>query len=346
MKLRDYILKRLLLTIPTILGVMSITFVLSHIIPADPIVMWLGGPEAVRLARPEVIARIRDSLHLDDPLWIQYIFYIKAVLQGDLGMSPMTHNPVIVDLIRLLPATIELALISMMIALIIGIVAGVMSATHKDGLADHASRIFSLLGVALPNFWLALILQLVFYYYLGWFPDPGGRMTDLTAWTHPVQRITGFLLIDSVLTLNKVAFFDVAIHTIMPAIVLGYRSVAMITRLTRSSMLEVLNQDYIRTARAGGLKEKVIIYKHALRNALVPTVTTAGMTFSYLLSGSLAVEMVFYWPGIGWYSGQSITMLDYPAIQGVTLVVGIIFVFMNLIVDLLYGVLDPRVRYE
>ncbi|MFQ6087333.1 MAG: ABC transporter permease [Candidatus Methanofastidiosia archaeon] len=341
MKMRDYILRRLLLLIPVMFGVTLITFFLSHVIPADPAAAWAGGPKASETA----IENIREAYHLNDPLYVQYLIYLKGILKGDLGYSPVTHRPVLKELKDYFPATMELTIFSMLLAIVIGIPTGVISAVKKDKPMDHFTRIFALLGVSIPIFWLGLLLQLTFYFKLGWLPDPGGRVNDFVIMKYPLKKITKLYLVDSLIAGNWPIFVDTLKHLIMPAIALSYASTAIITRMTRSSMLEVLGQDYIRTARAGGLSERVVIYKHALRNALIPTTTVIGLSFAGLLGGAVLTETVFYWPGMGRYVVNALTTLDFPTIMGFVVIIAVIFVTANLIVDIIYAFLDPRIRY-
>jgi peptide/nickel transport system permease protein len=223
---------------------------------------------------------------------------------------------------------------------------GIVSATHRNGIGDHLARLLALFGVAAPGFWVAMVLQLVFYYQLGWVEDPGGRLSNAVARSNPVEMITGFLLFDAIITGNWVAFRDAVEHIILPAVTLALPLVALISRMVRSSMLEVLQQDYVRTARAKGLTEQIVIGRHAFRNAIIPTLTVIALSFGWLLTGAVVVEVVFYWPGIGQYAVGAVVSFDFPAIIAFTAISATIFVMVNLLADLAYAYLDPRVRYD
>ncbi len=335
MDLKRYIARRLLLMIVVLFGIITITFIVARVIPADPIGAILG-PQAP----PEVVEKVRHEWGLDKPLWQQYIDYIWGVLHGDLGKSIKTNRDVVEDLKHFFPATIELATTSLMIAIIIGIPVGIISAIRKDKLVDHVSRVFALIGVSTPVFWLGLILLYILYYKLGIVPEPGRLSVGVT----PPEPITGLLLVDSLLRGRLDVFVDALKHILLPAFVLGYFSSAYIMRITRSSMLDVLNQEYIRTARAKGLRERIILYRHALRNALIPTVTVIGITYGSLLEGAVLTETIFAWPGLGRYATQAFLSLDYNAVMGATLLIAIVYSLANLIVDILYAFLDPRIK--
>jgi peptide/nickel transport system permease protein len=337
MRLRYYIIRRLVLLIPVILGVALITFGISHVIPADPARAWAGEK-----ATDEYVEQLREAYHLNEPLYIQFFYYVDSLSHGDLGTSPTTGRPVIDDLKDYFPATLELTLVSMVIAIVVGIPLGVLSATKKDRPVDHITRIFSLSGVSMPIFWLGLLMILAFSFHIDLLPS-GGRIDE---WLGPPTRITNLYILDSLLTLDGTRLMSSIEHIIMPAICLAYATLALITRMTRSSMLEVLNQDYIKSAKAKGLPERTVIYKHALRNALIPTTTVMGLAFGSLLGGAVLTETIFSWPGIGRYAVDAIVGLDFSAIMGFTLLVALVYVLANLIVDILYAVLDPRIRYE
>jgi len=317
-------------------GVLIISFVVSHVVPADPVQAILG-PQAP----PEAIERAREQLGFNKPLHEQLIDYLWRVLHGDLGKSLRTNRPVIVDLKEFFPATIELATTAMIIAIVLGIPIGIISAVKKDEAIDHVSRLFSLVGVSMPVFWLGLILLLIFYYRFGILPGPG----RLDPTIPPPPKITGLITIDSLISGRFDAFINALKHLLMPAFVLGYYATAIIARITRASMLEVLRQDYIRTAYAKGLRERVVIMRHALRNALIPTTTVIGLTYGSLLEGAVLTETIFAWPGLGRYATGSFLFVDFSAIMGVTLLIAVIYSLSNLIVDILYAFLDPRIRY-
>ncbi len=336
MDLKTYILRRIILMIFVVWGVLTLTFIISHMIPADPIGAILG-PQAP----PELVEKIRHEWGLDKPLYQQYIDYIINFLKGDLGKSIRTNKPVSYDLMKFFPATIELATFSLIIAIIIGIPIGIISGVKKDTMIDHISRLFALSGVSTPVFWLGLVLLYIFYYMLGILPGPGRLDSSISA----PPRITGLLLIDSLVTGRFDAFTNALLHLVMPSFVLGFYSAASIARITRASLLEVLSKDYIRTARSKGLKERIVIFRHALRNALIPTVTVIGLTYGSLLEGAVLTETIFAWPGLGRYSSQACLYMDFMAVMGSVLLIALIYSIANLIVDIAYAFLDPRIRY-
>lgn len=336
MKLRDYIARRLLLLIPTIIGVTLVTFLLTNLMPSNPIRLMIGE----RAASPEMIAALEAQYGLDRPLYIRYFVYLRNLFMGDLGMAIHTPFPVSTEIMARLPATIELGVTALILATIVGIAVGIVSAVRSNRLSDHVSRVFALTGVSMPVFWLGLMLLLLFYYRLGWLPGMGRLSVGIE-----LEHITGLHMMDAILTGNLTAFVDAVKHLILPAFCLSWLEMAMIMRITRSSMLEVIRQDYIRTARSKGLRERVVIYRHALRNAMIPTITVVGLSVGALLGGAVLTETVFAWPGIGNFLVESIYFKDIPVVMGITLVTAFANVFSNLIVDILYGVLDPRVRY-
>lgn len=330
------IVRRLIFLVFVLIGLSLITFTLSHLVPADPARM-IAGPRASKSA----VEKIRKDYGLDKPVPIQYINYVKGVVQLDFGKSFSSRKPVREDLKRYLPATIELGLYAFIIATAVGIPLGVASAVKRDTLIDHVARFVSISGLALPVFWLALVVQFVFFGKLGWLPD-GQR---LPVNVDPPRSITSLYTIDALLTGNWHVLKIAAEHLLMPVCVLAYGSLAVVTRMVRGGMLEVLNQDYIRTARAKGLAQSTVITRHALKNALLPTVTSLGLQIGLLLSGAFLVEIVFSWPGIGRYAVKAIESVDYNAIMATTLIIALIFVLMNLVVDLAYLFLDPRISY-
>lgn len=310
----NYIIKRLILLIPILFLVTLISFSLLFIIPGDPAETILTGPGGG--ADPKAVEEFRIKMGLDKPIYIQYFTWLESILHGNLGYSYLSKRPVIDTILSRFHATLKLAIVSMIISLMISIPLGIISAIKQYSAIDNVSMAGALLGVSMPNFWQGLLLILLFAVTLGWLPVAGyGDHGDLE-------------------------------HMILPAITLGTSSAAITTRLMRSTMLETINQDYIQAARAKGLSERVVIGKHALKNALIPVVTMIGLNFGYLLDGSVVVETIFAWPGIGLLMVESIYMRDYPMIQGCILFVAIIFIFVNLIVDILYTYLDPRIRYE
>ncbi len=346
MKLRDYIIRRLLLLIPVLIGITFITFLLTHNIPGyDPATPWLK--EKTSPAARELIVK---QHHLDEPIVIQYFYYLSDLSKLDLGLSASEGNrPVVEALKDYFPATFELTITSLLICVLLGIPIGIISAIKKDKWPDHIVRLFSLTGISIPVFWFALILQYVLYLKLNLLPL-GGRLDIGQApptFNLPFIDVhsTGLYILDSILAGRLDILSQALLHLIMPSFCLAFISLAVIARMTRSSMLEALTQDFIRTARSKGLSERVVIFKHALRNALIPTTTVIGLMFGGLLSGAVLTETIFFWPGIGRYSTRAISALDYSSIMGVTLLVAIIYVLTNLLVDILYAYLDPRIKF-
>ena len=331
-----YILKRLLQLIPVILGVTIIAFSLIHIAPGDPARTMLG-----QHATQKEINEIRDKYGLDEPIIVQYVIWLSDVIRGDLGRSIITNDLVINEISSRFPNTIELAITAMLFAILIGGLAGIISASRQYSVTDYTVMGVALFGISMPVFWLGIMLMMIFGVILGWLPI-GGRI-DLFI---PYQRITGFLIIDSIITLNFPALISSIKHLILPAIALGTIPMAMIARVTRSSMLEVLRQDFIRTERAKGLSERAVIYKHAVRNAMVPVVTVIGLNFGLLLAGAILTETVFSWPGLGRLVVEAVYERDYPLVVGCILFFAVVFVIVNLITDILYTYIDPRIKYE
>jgi ABC-type dipeptide/oligopeptide/nickel transport system permease component len=331
-----YIIKRLLQIIPVVLGVTLIAFALIHLAPGDPVRTMLG-----QHATQQEIDEISAKYGLNRPLYEQYFIWLGDVLKGDLGRSILTHEQVTTEIASRFPNTIELAIAAMIFAIFVGVVAGIISATKQYSVADYSVMGIALFGISMPVFWLGIMLMMIFGVYLGWLPI-GGRIDLLI----PFQSITGFMIIDSIITLNGAALISVIRHLILPAIALGTIPMAIIARTTRSSMLEVLRQDFIRTERAKGLSERKVIYKHAIRNALVPVVTVIGLNFGLLLSGAILTETVFSWPGVGRLVVDAVYARDYPLVIGCILIFALVFVIVNLITDLLYTYIDPRIHYE
>ncbi len=336
MKLRDYIIRRLILLIPILLGVTLLTFTVSHIIPADVARVFAGGEKA----NPETIARIRAEMHLDDPLYKQYYYYLNDLIHGNLGKSYSENRPVTEAIKQYFPATAELTILAMLLAIPVGILTGIISAVRRNQWIDHITRLIAITGVSIPIFWLALMLQIAFAYKYPILPLDSRLGIDVMAPKH----ITGLYIFDSLVTGNFAALKSSIYHLILPAFTLGYASLGIILRITRSSMLEIVRSDYIRTARAKGLKERTVIYKHALRNALIPTVTVSGLIFAGLLGGAVLTETIFNWPGMGRFAVNAVNNLDFSSVMGFTVIMAIIMVTANLIVDILYSVLDPRIR--
>lgn len=327
--------RRLLLLILVVFGVSIVTFAISHMIPGDPARMMAG-----ERASNEVVAQMRASLGLDLPLHEQYLTYAGNLLTGDFGLSIRTQRPVLDDLVRFFPATIELALAAMIFAIVLGIPLGVISAVAKDRAIDQITRTISVSGISMPAFWLGLLLIYLFYGQLGVLPGSGRIDSSLT--TPPF--VTGFYTLDAVIAGDWRAFGSAVQHLVLPGLTLGFLHLGVVTRQIRSAMLEVLGEDYIRTARASGLSRRRIIFDHALRNALIPSVTMIGLAFGDLLYGAVLTETVFAWPGMGNYVVQSISALDFPAIMGFTVVASTAYVLLNLVVDLTYMFLDPQIR--
>ena len=339
MGIRDYLVKRLLFLFPVVIGVITLTFLISHLIPTDPAIFWCGGT-GVSVLPTRALELARARYHLDQPLYIQYYYYMADFLRGDLGDSPVWGLPVASLIVYYFPNTFELALAASLITMTLGILIGVVCALNRDGIIDHIGRFFSMFGLCIPSFWFGIILQLVFYHYLRIVPSPLGRISSSTI----VTKVTGFLILDCLITGNWPAFFDALEHMALPAIALSCTSLGFIIRLTRSSVLEVLNRDFVRTLRAMGLRERLVIYKYALRAALIPPITAIGWTIGFCLGGAPLIEVVFAWPGIGWQVVQSVETMDYPLLMGFVLVAGLVFTVINLILDTLYYYIDPRIR--
>lgn len=316
-------------------GVSIIVFLMVHMVPGDPAMVVLG-----KRATPEALAEVRKQLGLDQPPQAQYFKYMSRVLQSDLGRSIKSHEKVSTEILTRLPATVELTFSAMLFASVLGICAGVLAATRRHKFLDQVTMFGALAGVSMPIFWLGLILILVFSNWLGLFPI-SGRLDARTQ----LAQITGFIILDSLIAFNFEALGDSILHLILPTIALGTVPLAVIARMTRSSMLEVLGQDYIKTAHAKGLKKSSVIFKHALKNSIIPVLTVIGLEFGYLMGGAILTETIFAWPGIGRWLWLSVQARDFPAIQGGVLFVATIFMIVNLIVDLLYAFFDPRIKY-
>lgn len=330
-----YWVRRLGLLSLVILGVTTLTFLVSHVIPADP-ARYAAGLNA----RPEQVEAVRHQLGLDRPLWEQYLVYLRQLVHGDLGKSILTSRPVAQELRNFFPATAELVLVAFLLNVVVAVPLGVAAAVRRGRLTDSASRVLAVLGAGLPVFWLGLVLQLVLYGKLEWLPL-GGR---LSVGVTPPPRVTGLYMMDSLLAGDLALFVDAARHVLMPAFTLAIGEIAVIARMTRSNMLDVLSRDYIRTARAKGLSERVVTYRHALKNAILPVLTVLGMQLGWMMGGTLLVEVIFSWGGLGFYAVAGIRQQDFPVIMGVTLVICLVFVLANAVVDFLYSVLDPRIK--
>jgi len=330
-----FILRRLVLTVPLLIGVTLISFVLAHVVPADPITANLGQRA---ISDPTIVAAFQSHWGLDQPLPVQYGVYLRNLLSGDLGESIHSHRPVLDDLRMYMPATIELATTATIFGVGLGLIFGIIAAVWRDSFLDSAVRFISLIGISAPVFWLALISLAFFYVRLRWLPGPG--RLDATIPAPPI--ITGSLILDSIFAGRWDALRNAAGHLILPSLVLGSYSLGTITRITRGAMIEALAQDYIRTARSKGLRERTVWLRHAFRNALIPVVTVIGLSYGILLSGAVLTETIFAWPGVGRYAYVASSTLDFPAIMGVSLMLSLIFIVINLIVDVLYYLIDPR----
>jgi peptide/nickel transport system permease protein len=333
-----YLLKRVLLVVPTLFGVTVITFTLTYILPGNPALVKAGP-----LATPQHLAEMERRMGLDRPVVVQYWRYVSGVLRGDLGESATTGRPVTQDLLQRVPATLELTLASLVVALGIGIPLGVVAAVKRDGWLDHLSRLLGVGGVAMPTFWTGLLVLYVFFYKLGLAPPPLGRLSaDVTA----PSAITGLYTIDALVTGNGAAFRSALAQLVLPALTLGFSVMAPLTRMVRATMLEVLESDYIKAAWASGMPRRTIVYGDALRNCLIPVITLVGVVFGFLMAGNVVVEIVFAWPGIGNYAVTSLMSKDSGPIQSFVLFVAVVYVLVNLAVDLAYGLVDPRIRLQ
>jgi peptide/nickel transport system permease protein len=321
--------------IPVLLGVSIVVFFMVRAIPGDPAQLLLG-----QQATEEQVQQVRQNMGLDKPVIVQYGIFLADAVRGDLGDSIVTGRPVTTELLARFPATLELTAFAMLVAILVGVPVGVISAVKQYSWLDKFTSVLALTGISMPIFWLAMILIVIFFVNLGWLPFPGRLSTG-----YAVTSITGLVLVDSLLTLNFAAFWDGLKHLILPAIALGTIPMAVIMRMTRSSMLEVMGEDYVRTARAKGVVPRRVIFKHALRNAMLPTVTVIGLQAGLLMGGAVITETIFSWPGVGQIAYDSVNRRDYAMIQGVVLYGATLFVLVNLLVDVLYAVLDPRVRY-
>ena len=332
-----FIGKRVVYLIVMLLGVDTLVFILTKMIPGDPVVANLSQRA---LNDPEIVAAYRARHGLDQPLIVQYFYYIRNLLHFDLGTSIRTSRPVLDDLARCYPATLELALFSIVIASLFGILFGIISAIRRNSVIDQAVRAVSVTGVSIPAFWFALLMLYFFYYKLKIFPGPGRLSNSFSA----PQTVTGMYVLDSLLEGNTAKAMDALRHLILPSIVLAAFTMGLITRTTRSNLLDVMSTDYIRTARAKGLSQKGLIFRHALGNAIIPVLTVIGLGFGNLLGGMVLVETIFNWPGVGQFAYQSVMSTDYPSIIGVALLIALNYMVINTIVDILYGIIDPRVR--
>jgi peptide/nickel transport system permease protein len=332
------LLKRMMLVIPNLIGVVIVTFLLTRALPGDP-AAYFAGPAADKVA----IEQIRVKLGLDKPLIVQFGSYVNDLLHGNLGNSLSTGQPVVTEIKNRLPASAELTLFGLILSIVIAVPLGILAAVKQGSWIDHTCRVVATAGVSLPVFFTGLLLVYIFYFKLGWSPAPLGR---LDAFTSAPTQYTGFYLIDSLVTGNFSTFRAALNQLLLPGFTLGIFSLAPIARMTRASMLAVLASEFIRTARASGLDSRTVIITYAFRNAMLPVVTTLGMVFSFLLGANVLVEKVFAWPGIGSYAVEALITSDFAPVQGFVLTMAILYVVLNLTIDLLYGVIDPRVRLE
>jgi len=339
-KLRVFIIRRLLLLIPVLLGLSVIVFSLSRV-GRDPASLYVTS-EKITDAQYRAI---QVKYGLDQPVYVQYLKWLSSALSGDLGYSQSQSCPVSECIAEFFPATLELTTVSIVFAILIAIPLGILSARRRDKPVDHATRVFALAGVSIPVFWLAVMMQFLFAFTLQWLPL-NFRHDLQTPYYYQVPQVTHLYTLDSILAGNTAAFWDAVSHLILPAMVLSYASTAYITRIMRSSMLEVLNAEYIKTARAKGLSEKVVLNKHAVRNALIPTTTVVGLSYGGLLGGAVLTETIFSWPGLGQWSTHAATNNDVAAVLGFTLLAAVVYVLVNLVVDIMYAYLDPRIRLD
>ncbi len=331
-----YLLTRLLGAAAMALLATLVVFLIANTVPGDPVLAQLGDLAA---SNPETVREWRGRWGLDLPLWQRYGIFLRGLLHGDLGLSIASQRPVLEDIAQYAPATIELATIAFLLALAIGIPLGIAAAVWRDGWVDAAARVLSLVGVSSPTFWLAFIMLAIFYGGLEIAPGPG----RIDAIALPPPSVTGLLLIDTIIAGDWDTFRDAAAHLVLPSIVLAAATLGLITRTTRAGMLESIQQDYVRVARAKGLKPNKIVLGHVLPNALIPVVTLGGLAYANLLTGAVMTETIFSWPGLGRYTFRSAATLDFPAIMGITLVVALVYLLVNLVIDISYALLDPRV---
>jgi len=331
----SYTLRRILMLLPVLLGMTLVTFSIVHLIPGNPAQVILGES-----ATEVAIQELEESMGLNEPYFVQYFLYLKGLLQGDLGTSLKTKTAIVKEIWPYIAATFELTFFAMLFAVFVGVNAGIISAWKQNSWFDFSAMLIALIGVSIPVFWLALMQQWVFAQELGWFPAHGRQDSR-----DPVEAITYFYVIDTLIKMDFAKLLSTIKHLVLPSIALGTIPMAIIARMTRSSMLEVMKSDFIRTVRAKGSGQFLIIYKHALKNAMIPVLTVIGLQTGVLLGGAILTETIFSWPGVGRYIFDAINYRDYPVIQSGILVVAFIFVIINLIVDLLYTYIDPRIKY-
>ena len=331
-----YILRRLALAAVTLVGVVVAVFIMTHLLPSDPAALRAGP-----LASEELIAQYRREMGLDQPLYVQFVDYARVLLRGDLGNSWRTEQPVRDELGQRLPATLELAATALACAMLIGLSLGILSAVYFGKWIDHAARVFATLGASLALFWLALVGVQVFYYNLRWAPPPLGR---LTLGLPEPPAVTGLFTLDGLLAGDRAIIADAVGHLWLPALTLAFVVSAPLIKIVRAAMLQALSSDFVRTARAIGLSSRQVVLVDALRNAFIPVLTTVGIVFGYLMAGNVIIERVFSWPGIGYYAWNALITNDFNAVQGFVLLIAVVYVLLNLSIDLAYGVIDPRIR--
>lgn len=331
-----YIIKRGLSTLLSIIGVTFLVFAISHLVPADPVAVYLG-PQAT----PQQVEALKEEWGLNKPILVQYGLFIKNLARGNLGYSMVSRKPVVEELLYYFPATFELTLFSMTFAILLGLLIGVVSALKRNSLLDHIARIYSIVGISMPIFWLGLLLLLLFYVHLEWLPG-GGRIG------HGVEvgHITGLLTLDSILTGNWQGLWSSLVHLVLPGYCLASAVLATLARIARSSVLQVIGEDFVQSARAKGLSEVKVIGKHVLKNSILPVLTISGVLYGQLLGGAVLTETIFSWPGMGRYVVRSILHLDFQPIMGFTVLCAVLYAFFNLVVDILYSIVNPQIRLE
>lgn len=335
MRYRDYLIQRLLYTIPALIGLSILIFAIARVMPGDPARLALG-PEASE----EQVQKLREELGLNLPIHIQYLHYMGGVFRGELGVSLYSHRDVVEDLINFFPATFELVTVAMILAVLIGVPLGIVSAIRQDHWEDHATRIFALSGVSMPRFWIGILLQLVLAYQLGLLPIIGRISPDIS----PPAQITGLYIFDSLVTGNFPALTSSLVHILMPAFTLALSPIAQLMRVVRASMIEQMRKGHVLTARANGMPENLLVYKYMLKNAFISALTIIGLLYGFFLGGAFVVETVFSWPGMARYGVRAFIFKDFNAIIGVVLVIAVAYAVINIVVDIAYGMLDPRIR--
>ncbi len=336
----DYILKRLVMALFVLLSVSFFTFIIARVVPSDPAAAWVGSHPT-----KEQIEKATIELGLDKPLTTQYLRYMDGIIKGDLGTSITTRQPILTDVRTFLPATLELVIAGMLIAIVIGIPLGVFSGAYRGSWLDHLTRLVSIAGVSMPAFLFGLLLQLLFFRYLDILPL-GARISTEVSLFNPIETITGIYLLDSALTGNWIAFQDALKHIILPAVALATYPVGLAIRMTRSTIIEVLSEKYIMAAKVSGIRQRTIFFVLALKNAIVPTLNALGLAFVYSLTGAILIEIIFSWPGLGTYITNAVLSVDFPVIVSVTLVMTVFYILINLLLDIIQAIIDPRVTLQ